>query len=120
VFAAGAFKRPTLYDTEELKVAGTFTVQPGEVFVSAFTPDGKSIAVAGSGDEVRVYTAQTRQRSGTFTGHQEWVYALAFRPDGERLAVAGYEGMVRIYRVSDEKEVRSFVPVPLGEEWHSF
>ena len=120
VFAAGAFKRPTLYDTEELKVAGTFTVQPGEVFVSAFTPDGKSIAVAGSGDEVRVYTAQTRQRSGTFTGHQEWVYALAFRPDGERLAVAGYEGMVRIYRVSDEKEVRSFVPVPLGEEWHYF
>jgi WD40 repeat protein len=114
VLCASEGRTPILFDAKELKEVRKLEGQPGIVLCQAFSADGKLLAVGGAGEEARVYQTEDGARKKTLRGHREWVYALAFRPDGERLATAGYEGIVRIYGLADEKELRSFVPVPVA------
>jgi dipeptidyl aminopeptidase/acylaminoacyl peptidase len=114
VLAAGEGKTPVLFDAEALKESRKLEGQPGAVLASAFSADGKLLAVAGASGEGRIYGVDDGALKAVFRGHTGWVYALAFRPDGERIAVAGYEGTIRIHETREGKEVRSFVPVPIA------
>lgn len=114
VLASGEGKTPTLFDAKELKETRKLEAAPGAILTSAFSKDGKLLAVGGAWDEVRVHTSDDGARKATLKGHTEWIYALAFRPDGERLATAGYEGLVRIYELREGKLVRAFLPVPIS------
>ena len=107
-------RTPALYDAKELKEVRKCEGQSGNILALAFSADGKLLASGGAGDEVRVYQADDGARKATLRGHADWVYAIAFRPDGARVATAGYEGTVRIFGLTDEKEIRSFVPVPIA------
>ena len=90
-----------------------FEAQPGPIFALAFNSDGSRIAVAGSSNEVPVYSTQTGERVATCTGHQAGIYAVVFRPDGEQLAAGGFDGRVRIYETKSGRLLKEFVPVPV-------
>jgi WD40 repeat protein len=70
----------------------------------ALSPDGKTLAVAGSG--VQLWQTATGQRIGTAlpaVGHGRY-RAVAFSPDGTLLATLGADGTARIWNVATQQE----------------
>jgi WD40 repeat protein len=92
----------------------TFEGQPGPIATLAFSPDGTSLAVGGSGGEVRLYRVSDGARTATLPGHKGGIYAITFRPDGKVVATGGFDGTVRLFDAGTGKLERSFVPVPLA------
>ena len=71
----------------------------------ALSPDGKILAVAGSG--VQLWQTATGQRIGTAlpaAGHGRYP-AVAFSPDGTMLATLGADGTARIWNVATQQEI---------------
>jgi WD40 repeat protein len=78
----------------------------------ALSPDGKTLAVAGSG--VQLWQTATGQRIGSAlpaVSHGRY-RAVAFSPDGTLLATLGADGMARIWNVTTQQEVGA--PMPAG------
>ena len=90
-----------------------FEAQPGPISAIAFSPDGATLAVGGSGGEARLYRVADGARVATLAGHRGGIYALAFAPDGARIATGGFDGTVRIFATADGRPAASFVPVPI-------
>lgn len=91
-----------------------FEAQPGPIAALAFSPDGSTLAVGGTGGEVRLYNVANGTRTATLPGHKGGIYAIAFRPDGKVVATGGFEGTVRLFDAGTGKLAGSFVPVPLA------
>jgi WD40 repeat protein len=91
-----------------------YETQPGPISALAFSPDGSTIAVGGSGGEVRLYNTADGARKQTLKGHGGGIFAIAFSPDVARVATGGFDGTVRIFEVAIGKPIASFVPVPLA------
>jgi WD40 repeat protein len=71
----------------------------------ALSPDGKTLAVAGSG--VQLWQTATGQQIGTAlpaAGHGRY-RAVAFSPDGATLATLGADGTARIWNATTEQEI---------------
>jgi WD40 repeat protein len=78
----------------------------------ALSPDGKTLAVAGSG--VQLWQTATGQRIGTAlpaVGHGRY-RAVAFSPDGTMLATLGADGAARIWNVTTQQEIGA--PMTVG------
>jgi WD40 repeat protein len=65
----------------------------------AWQPDGRRVAVAGSG-VVEIWDWRLQKKQQELRGHDRWIYALAFHPDGQRLASGGWDQTVRIWDVN--------------------
>jgi hypothetical protein len=93
------------------RAIGTRRNIPAPIHALAFSPDGKTLAVA-TYQRVLLCDPATRQVTAVWTGHADAVRALAFSPDGTRLAagggISGARGEVRIWNVPERREVRSF------------
>jgi WD40 repeat protein len=87
--------------------------ESGAIFAVAWSPDAKSIAVAGGGSEISIYDAETGKRTAVCTGHKAGIYVVAFSPDSKRLAAGGFDGQIRIYDASNGTVAKAFTPVPL-------
>ncbi|BDC49641.1 hypothetical protein F183_A19570 [Bryobacterales bacterium F-183] len=87
--------------------------EKGAIFALAWSPDGKSIAVAGGGPEISIYDAETGKRTAVCTGHQAGIYVVAFSPDSKHLAAGGFDGQVRIYDSTSGTIAKAFTPVPI-------
>jgi WD40 repeat protein/serine/threonine protein kinase len=72
---------------------------------AAFSPDGRSIAMAGRGGSVILVDAVTFQEIRRLRGHRTYVYKLDFSPDGKRLATAGEDGAVKIWDPASGEEL---------------
>jgi WD40 repeat protein/class 3 adenylate cyclase len=70
----------------------------GPVVVTAFSPDGRSVASASYDATVKVWDVQSRSCRGTLR-HSGRVYGLAFSPDGKELASATWDGIVRTWDI---------------------
>jgi hypothetical protein len=68
VLAAGDGKVPALFDAETLKESRKLEGQPGAVLASAFSADGKLLAVAGASEEGRIYGVDDGQPEGRCSG----------------------------------------------------
>ena len=90
-----------------------FEAQPGPISALAFGPDGATLAVGGSGGEVRLYNVADGARKATLKGHAGGIFAIAFSPDGGRVATGGFDGNVRIFDAASGNLAASFVPVPV-------
>ena len=64
----------------------------------AYSPDGRSLAVAGKTRTIRLWDPVTGQELLTLEGHKAQVNGLAFSPDGSILASCSHDGAVRLWR----------------------
>jgi len=78
----------------------------------ALSPDGKTLAVAGTG--VQLWQAATGQQIGTAlpAAGQGRYRAVAFSPDGATLATLGADGTARMWTVTTQQEVGA--PITVG------
>ncbi|HEV3168364.1 MAG TPA: c-type cytochrome domain-containing protein [Isosphaeraceae bacterium] len=90
-----------------------FEAQPGPIAALAFSADGNTIAVGGSGGEVRLYNVADGARKQTLKGHKGGIFSIAFSPDNARVATGGFDGTVRIFDAASGNVAASFVPVPV-------
>jgi WD40 repeat protein len=74
----------------------------------ALAPDGKTIALSGSGNAVLVKDLATGKELRRLTSHGRGVYGTAFTPDGRSLVVWGGDNAIRLSDLGTGKEVRQF------------
>lgn len=84
---------------------------PGSVHATAYSPDGKALAVAYDDGTIGLWDLATDERTGTLEGHKGPVWSVAFSPDGATLVsgagVPGKDdlpGEVKLWDVAAEAE----------------
>ncbi|MEU7409459.1 hypothetical protein AB0B40_09020 [Streptomyces sp. NPDC042638] len=86
----------------------------GAVYLTSFSPDGRTLATASYDRTVRLWNVSDPHRpvplGKPLTGHASWVSSAVFSPDGRTLASAGDDGTVRLWDVTDPAH-----PTPLGK-----
>ncbi|MCD7443587.1 hypothetical protein K4B79_35920 [Streptomyces lincolnensis] len=83
----------------------------GAVYLTSFSPDGRTLATASYDRTVRLWDVSDPSRpkplGKPLTGHTSWVSSSVFSPDGHTLATAGDDGTVRLYDVRDPARPRA-------------
>ena len=79
---------------------------PGAWNDRAFSPDGRTFAVAAESGVFGIYDNVKQQRITALRGHRQSVFAVAFSADGTRLAsVSGGEEAVKLWDVTTGREL---------------
>lgn len=95
--------RAVLWDGNYDEVA-TLPLLDRRLFSLAFTADGASLLVAGTGAVHRV-DVKGRAKAGEYPGHQTAVASMSLSGDGSLLATTGSEGTLRVRRVAGGGEL---------------
>jgi len=78
----------------------------GKIFTMAVSPDGTTLAVAGSSGAIQFYEVASGRKLATPRGHDMPVESLDFSPDGKHLASASWDKTVRVWDVASGREER--------------
>lgn len=81
--------------------------EPGQVVCVAYSPDGATVATAGTDQFVSLWDVATGHLRAKFAGHTAVVWSLAWSPDGQRLATAGWDGSVRLWDVTRRQDAEA-------------
>jgi WD40 repeat protein len=100
-------ERPTVV----MKLAGTTTL--------AFSPDGRTLVVAGKDGSVRLFDGNGAA-AGRLMGHDKAVLALAFSKDGKWLATGDEAGNVRVWDWPARRQARLLKGTVSGVEALAF
>ena len=94
--ASASYDGVRLWDAVTGAPLQTLEGHSGWVYLVAFSPDGKLVAL-GSGDKtVRLWDAVMGAPLQTLEGHSGWVGSVAFSPDGKLVASGSGDGTVRL------------------------
>jgi len=110
VTGAGNGAKPVTRRNQYVK---NFEAQPGEVIDIALSGDRKSIAVAGTAAEIRVYTVADRKRTAVVKGVRVPVFCVALNQNASLLAVGSRDGRLEVFRLPKGEQVFSRIPVPM-------
>jgi WD40 repeat protein len=94
----------TLWNLRTKKATAHFKATgapPGGVQATAFSPDGRTLAVSWSSHPIDVFRPSAPSRAGQSLPTDESVWSLAFSPDGATLAAGDNLGNVELYDASD-------------------
>jgi serine/threonine protein kinase/WD40 repeat protein len=104
----------TVWDVEDGRAVGSFTIGGGTPDTAAFSPDGRQLAVSvqrGEGTTaVTVYKVESGERVLTVTGLIHAEHWTAFSPDGRRLATADSRG--KFVKLWDAETGRDLMTLP--------
>jgi len=105
---AVALDRATLalWDLHTGKERRRLPKQPHETFCTAFSPDGRLLALGNWDSTIRLYHAATGKELGHLKGHQGHVNALSFSSDGKVLASGSSDTSVLLCDMTDFVEQR--------------
>jgi RNA polymerase sigma factor (sigma-70 family) len=86
---------------------------------SAFSPDGKLLAVAERDDTVHVYELRTGQRLHSWKvlirgANENYIFQVVFSPDGKTVAASSSDNLIRLWDVSSGAEVGELK----GHSWY--
>jgi WD40 repeat protein len=106
--------REALLDMAEQPVRAVLSVSGDSSVESvAFTPDGRVLATADVGGQVKLWNARSHRRVGTAMTAARFPYdvaALAFSPGGEILATGTDTGWVRLWDVASRQPIGAVLP----------
>lgn len=95
-----------LWDVDTDTEIGILWEHIGGVNSVAFSPDGRTLATAGSLDgTVRLWDVDTQTQTAVLRGHTGWVNSVAFSPYGKIIASGSNDGTVRLWDVDTQTQI---------------
>ena len=95
-----------LWDVDTDTEIGILWGHIGEVSGVAFSPDGGTLASAGSVDAtVRLWDVETQTEIAILRGHTGWVKGVVFSPDGKTIVSGSHDHTVRLWDVETQTEI---------------
>ncbi len=77
-----------------------------DVALARFSPDGKILATAGTGDTIRLWDVATGKQLHELTDTGRWqIYGAVFSPDGTTLTSIQQGGVIRLWNLATGKQV---------------
>src|SRR5262245_4409000 len=112
LLAGGTYGRVTVWDLTTGKPAKVLTNVLGAVNDLKFSPDGKTLAVAGgqpsARGDLRLFDTTDWKLAASLGGHLDTVSCVAFSPDGSKLASASFDKTVRLWDVKSAAVLHTF------------
>ena len=95
-----------LWDVDTNTEIGRLWGHIGAVKSVSFSPDGRTLATAGSVDAtVRIWDVDTQTEIGRLDGHTGWVNSVSFSPGGKTIVSGSHDSTVRIWDVATLTEI---------------
>ena len=83
---------------------------PAMVEDVAFSPDGKTLAMASREGSVQLWDVATGKHLETLKGHSSVVSAVVFSPDGRTMASGSHDQTVRLWNIETRRELMQLDP----------
>jgi WD40 repeat protein len=91
-----------------------------DVMALTFSPDNKTLAVAGFEHLATLWDVASLSQLGTLRGHVGAIRAVTYSPDGQTLVTAGDDGTARLWHVPTRQELGVLIRRSTPLQWIRF